>query len=116
MRTMSNIDLEKQFQKEIRKFAEKSYKDVQEALDEESDSFMKTLESATPVGKTGRFRAGWKKKKYPNEVYIHNGPMANISEYSARGPKPFIISLFQRNESSIKQSLIRRIQKKIRRK
>jgi len=111
---MSN--LEKEFQREIRKYSETNFKIVQEALDETADEFRKTLESATPVGITGKFRRSWKKKKYPNSIYLYNGPLTNIAEYSRRGPAPFIHTLFESYKKTLEKSLIKKIEQKIRRK
>lgn len=112
---MSKGFLEKEFEREIRKYADKNFKIVQESLAETAEEFKKTLESATPVGNTGKFRGNWKQKKYPNTVYLYNGPMTNIAEYSRRGPAPFIHSLFESNKESVRKSLIKNIEQKIRR-
>jgi hypothetical protein len=121
--TLSKLDLEQQFQKEIRKFSNQAFDIVQEALEEEAESLKNQLAAITPVGPRGKFKAGWKKKKYPNHMYVYNDalgsnnvPLSNITEYSRRGPHPFILSAFERAKSSIQQSLIQRISKKLRRK
>jgi hypothetical protein len=68
---------------------------------------------ATSNVKTGRFKAGWKVKKYPNAKYVYNGPLTNIIEFSSRGPKPFIREAWNRIQGDTKRKVINDLRQKI---
>lgn len=107
-------DLEKQFQKALRDFSNKNFKLTQKAIKETADEFKKTIVANSPVD-SGNFKGSWRRKDYPNASYLWNGPLTNIIEYSARGPRPFIRDTFNRSKKDIEKTLITKIQQKLRR-
>lgn len=113
---MPSNDFKKQFDTAMNKFQRDHYKITQQALKEVNQEMRKTMESASPSGATGQFKAGWKTKEYPNSVYTWNGPLTNIIEYSRRGPRAFIMQTFKRHEIQFGKSVIKKIENKLRRK
>ena len=113
---MATDDFKKQFDKAINGFKKTHFKITQEALKETNQEIKETMKSNTDFSDTGKFRDGWKTKEYPNSVYTWNGPLTNIIEYSKRGPAAFIMRTFQKNEMRFAQSVIKKIEKKLRRK
>lgn len=107
---------QKQMDRIINNFKKQNFKLTNEAIREETKEIRNLMQTNTTNIDTGKFQAGWKTKDYPNSSWVYNGPLTNIVEYSARGPKPFIIALFRRNEPQIAQNLIKRIESKLRRK
>jgi len=71
---------------------------------------IKRFERVTPTN-TGFFKRSWDVKLYPNVNYIYNPrgpgglekgiPLTQVSEYSRRGPKPFVFKTWERNKSDI---------------
>ena len=113
---MANNDFKKQFDTAINKFKRDHYKITQEALKEVNQEVKKTMESNTNFADTGKFKAGWKTKEYPNSAYTWNGYLTNIIEFSKRGPAPFIMQVFKKNEMQFAKSVIKKIERKLRRK
>lgn len=112
---MANDDFKKQFDTAMNKFKRDHFRITQEALKETNQEVRKTMESNSPV-ESGKFRSNWKTKEYPNSAYTWNGPLTNLIEYSKRGPAPFIMRVFKSNEMRFAQSVIKKIEKKLRRK
>lgn len=109
-------DLEKQFEKTLNDLRRISFEAANESVKEVAAETRDLMKSATTNVRTGNFKRGWDKKDYKLASYIYNGPLTNIIEYSKRGPKPFIISTFERAKGSLFRKLIQKIKNKIRRK
>lgn len=109
-------DFQKQMKTIMNDFKKQNFQVTNEAIREETEEVKKLMQTNTTNVDSGKFKAGWKTKDYPNSSWIWNGPLTNIVEYSVRGPKPFIVALFRRNEPQIAQNLIKRIETKLRRK
>jgi|SRR5690554_28400 len=116
------IDIEKQFRTVINKFTQKSFDATQEALKTAAEDMAVRLKNATPVD-TGLFKNNWKVKSYHNVCYVYNErggkginkgmPLTNISEYSNRGPAPFISKTWERNKNEIKKIFIKDFERRI---
>lgn len=114
-------DLEKQFEKTLQSLTKISFEATQKGLLMAGEETVKIMSSATNTKGSGRFKASWKLKKYPNKVFVYNDrkgdriPLTNIAEYSVRGPKPFIKQTEQTNQNQIKSFTIKKIENEIRR-
>ena len=113
---MARSSFEKQMKTALNEFKKLNFKLTNEAMREENEEVKRLMQRSTINIDSGKFKAGWKTKDYPNSAWTWNGYLTNIIEYSARGPKPFIIDTFRRNEPQIAQNLIKRIESKLRRK
>jgi len=82
-------------------------------LEAAADDVKNTMQAATTNVKTGKFKRGWKVKKYPNSKYVYNGPLTNIIEFSKRGPKPFIRDTWNRIEADTKRKVINGLRQKL---
>ena len=109
-------DFQKQMKTILNDFKKQNFGLTNEAIREETEEIRKLMQTNTINVDTGKFKQGWKRKDYPNSSWVYNGPLTNIVEFSARGPKPFIVALFRRNEPQIAKNLIKRIESKLRRK
>ena len=121
---MAEFDLEKEMRTIVNKFSEKNFKATQESLKEVGAEMANVLTASTPATKgSGLFRASWKIKSYKNAVYVYNSrgvkglnagiPVSNLAEYSARGPKPFIINTFNANKTKIYNDFVKKMKQKI---
>ena len=121
---MAEFDLEKEMRTVINKFNKKSFNATQESLKEVGIEMSHVLTAATPPTKgSGLFRGSWKIRQYKNAVYVYNErgakginagiPISNLAEYSARGPKPFIINTFNASKTKIYNDFVKKMKQKI---
>ena len=71
-------------------------------------------------------KRSWKTKYYKNVKFIYNErgaqgvdkgiPLANLAEYSRRGPRPFIQQTWERNKAQIAESVKRKLELKLKNK
>jgi len=112
-RTASSKTFGSEFDKIVNEYREKAYQETQKVLEAAADDVKNTMQAATTNVKTGKFKRGWKVKKYPNSKYVYNGPLTNIIEFSKRGPKPFIRDTWNRIEADTKRKVINGLRQKL---
>ena len=101
------------FNKIVRDYMDKAFDETQKVLETAANDVKNTMQAATTNVKTGKFKRGWKVKKYPNSKYVYNGPLTNIIEFSKKGPKPFIQNTWNRIEGDTKRKILNGLRQKL---
>jgi hypothetical protein len=109
----SNQNFEADFHKILDKYKEKAFVETNKVLESAANNVRQTMQGATQNVNTGRFKAGWKVKKYPNEKYVYNGPLTNIIEFSKRGPRPFIRETWNRIQGNVQREILNGLRQKL---
>jgi hypothetical protein len=121
----SIFDFQQEMIKQINMCKKIGYEATQKALKASGEEMVKRASEATNTNGLGIFKASWKLAPYPNSIYIYNSrgvlgpdkgiPLSNLSEYSARGPHPFILSTFERSKQALFNAFKNEMNKNIRR-
>lgn len=109
---MARESFAKQMDKTLRQLKKINYAVTQEVIKTVTEEIKEDMQTATVQNKTEKFKEGWKIKQYNNAAYVYNGPLTNIIEYSARGPRPFIFNTFSSNEAKYAKSVVNNFRKK----